>query len=864
MKHLQDSQILQALNLSKHSIVYIINISSHQGYISPSVEKLLGHPAENYYQDGFWESLIYPDDNAIIKDFFTRINEITEFEVTLRMKRLDGTYQYIINTGTINREGQDLISIIGNLAPLDEQKKYKKIIDFNNNYIETLFDNIGLIFYAIDKDFRIIAKNKLFDKLVWKRFETVYNIGDSIFSSKIPSPIIKTYKEAYNKCIKNGFFIQDFTLEGSDYKIAFSPIGRNKQVDGISVFLIDKKKERNISNITSFIKSAFETNKIDTKDVIYSLDKEFKFIVFNEPYANVYHSFFKKYPEIGQQTEFIKGDSSISINLANWYKKVLTGEHIDTVLYIGDQVIQLKISPIFNNNNNEISGLTTIGKDITLFNESQKRLIESEEKYKYVVDHVTDIVFQTNQEGTWTYLNRSWENIMEFSLEESIGSLFFKYLHPDDVEKNQILFTPLINKEKNYCSHEIRYITKSGNIKWIRVFATLLLDREGNITGTTGTLTDISKEKENSYRYELLSKNVNDLVCLLETDGTFLYVSPSISNLVGIPNNELIGKNVKQFIHPDDIDSVINFSKFQYESKNLDSYTTYRFKNMNEGYHWIETNAKIFYDDFYGRKLINASSRIIDERKILEQQLLASLEKERQLNQLKSKFVSMASHEFRTPMTAIKTSAELANIYLENNDEINIQKAKKHIQTIDEEIDRLTILINDILMLGKIESESFELTKSKYDISQTIKDIIKKQCELQDDNRKIKFEEEGVAKLIEFDRIFMNLIFENLISNAFKYSKNKKSPIVKVIHHTDKVEIFITDFGVGIPATEQGQMFKSFFRASNVQNIKGTGIGLVLVHYFVELHGGEVTFESKQNIGTTFKLVLPQDVSKNN
>ncbi len=528
---------------------------------------------------------------------------------------------------------------------------------------------------------------------------------------------------------------------------------------------------------------------------------------------------------------------------------------------MGNQMIHLKISPCYNNNN-EIFGLTANNKDITAQNESQKKLIESEEKYKYVVDHVTDIVFQTDQEGFWSYLNKAWETIMEFTIEESINTLFFTYLHPDDVEKNQILFSPLINREKNYCTHEIRYITKTGKIKWIRVYATLLLDIENNIKGTTGTLKDITIEKENTYRYELLSKNVNDLVCLLETDGTFLYVSPSFSILLGISIEEIIGKNVKHFVHPEDIDSIVNFSNSSYESKDLDSYTTYRFKNKNEGYHWIETNAKIFYDEFYGRKLINASSRIIDERKILEQQLLTSLEKERQLNQLKSKFVSMTSHEFRTPMTTIKSSAELAGIYLENEDALQVEKAKKHIRTIDEEIDRLSALINDILVLGKIESETFELHKGKFNISQTIQEVIKKQCDLQEDHRKVAFKEKGVVQLIEFDKTFMNLIIENLISNAFKYSKNRKGPKICVTYFPKKVEITITDYGIGIPKEEQSQMFKSFFRASNVQNIKGTGIGLVLVHYFIELHGGEVSFESNQNMGTTFKIIIPNTSSE--
>ncbi len=861
MKQINENQILNALNSTKHSVMYIGEYGKPMIYITPSVEKLMGYPVENFYQQGFWESLIHQEDVAIVNDFFTRINEISEFKVTVRAKKSDGAYISVINSGTVIKENDLIVSIIGNLYPLKEEKISKRVLDLNTHYAEILLDNIGLIFYAIDKEFRIISKNKLFDKWAWEKYEIIFQLGDSIFHPNIPDYLKQEYTIAYSKCMQTGFYTHRFSRNDKEYDIALTPIIIKNNVEGISVFHFDITTQKNLLNSAAYLNNALENKVNATQELNYTLDKEFKFISFNEAFSKLYISYLGKEPEIGKQTAFVIGDSPISVNLRNWYTKVLNGDLIDTVLYLGNQVIHLKISPCFNNTN-EICGLTAINKDITVQNESQRKLIESEEKYKYVVDHVTDIVFQTDQEGNWSYLNNAWKTIMEFSIEESVGTLFFHYLHPDDVERNQILFTPLINREKSYCTHEIRYITKSGKIKWIRVFATLLLDIENNIKGTTGTLKDITVEKENTYRYELLSKNVNDLVCLLETDGTFLYVSPSFINLLGISAEEMTGKNVKEFIHPEDIDSIIDFSNSQYNSKDLEGYTTYRFKNKNEGYHWIETNAKIFYDEFYGRKLINASSRIIDERKILEQQLLTSLEKERQLNQLKSKFVSMASHEFRTPMTAIKSSAELALLYLEKEDQLNLPKAKKHIQSIDEEIDRLTLLINDILMLGKIESDNFEINKSKLDIRQTLKEVIKKQSELQEDNRKIEFSEIGTATLIEYDNIFMTLIFENLISNAFKYSKNKKGPKISIHYLNDKVEINITDHGMGIPVQEQSQMFKSFFRASNVQNIKGNGIGLVLVHYFVELHGGEITFESKQNIGTTFKIILPHKIAE--
>ncbi|MEI8075165.1 MAG: PAS domain S-box protein [Bacteroidota bacterium] len=861
MRQMLEKTVFRTLDAIKHTVIYVGDENANIVYITPSVEHLLGFPTENYYKEGFWVSLMHPDDRVILNDFFTRIDEINEFKVTIRFKKSDGSYQSIINSGTIVREDNKFVSITGNLKKLKEDESNKTVLDISSSYSELLLDNIGLIFYAIDRDFRIVAKNKLFDKFVWERDKIIYKIGDSIFHPKIPKNIVKEYTKAYQHCMSNGFFTMLFPGEDREYEIAFSPILMKNTVEGVSVFQFNKSSDRNLLNTASYLSNAIENKGIAAQELIYTLDKDFKFISFNEPFSKLYFSFLNKYPINGQLNEFIHGDSIVSINLRNWYSKALNGDNIDTVLYLGDQIIHLKITPNYTTNQ-EICGLTAINKDITTLNESQKKLIESEDKYKYVVDHVTDIVFQTDQQGFWSYLNNAWKNIMEYEIAESVGTLFFNYLHPDDVERNQILFTPLINREKSYCTHEIRYITKSGNIKWIRVYATLLVDKEDNIMGTTGTLKDITLEKENSYRYELLSKNVNDLICLLETDGTFLYVSPSFSSILGYTLEELTRKNIKEFLHPEDKESIFSFSNDQNSSKNLVTYTTFRFKNKTGGYHWIETNAKVFYDDFYGRKLINSSSRIIDERKILEQQLINSLQKERDLNQLKSKFVSMASHEFRTPMTTIKTSAELAALYLDNHSESNIAKAKKHIHTIDGEIDRLSVLINDILLLGKIESETFKLNRDEQDIIQILNEVIKKQNGLQDDKRTTKLVVIGNPQLIEIDKNYIDLIFDNLLSNAFKYSKEKSSPEIKLQFLPEGIKVLIKDYGIGIPEVEQAQMFKSFFRASNAQNLKGTGIGLVLVHYFIDLHQGNVAFESIQNDGTTFTISLPYHATK--
>ena len=122
-------------------------------------------------------------------------------------------------------------------------------------------------------------------------------------------------------------------------------------------------------------------------------------------------------------------------------------------------------------------------------------LHESESRYRSLVDNLKEAVFQTDAEGLWTFLNPAWEEITGFSVKESLGKLFLDYVYPDDRELNQQRFTPLIERKKEYCRHEIRYCHKDGGFRWIEVFARLTLNQQGEVIGTTGTLMDISERK---------------------------------------------------------------------------------------------------------------------------------------------------------------------------------------------------------------------------------------------------------------------------------------------------------------------------------------------------------------------------------
>lgn len=241
----------------------------------------------------------------------------------------------------------------------------------------------------------------------------------------------------------------------------------------------------------------------------------------------------------------------------------------------------------------------------------------------------------------------------------------------------------------------------------------------------------------------------------------------------------------------------------------------------------------------------------IAERKRAEEEARRALERERELNELKSKFVSIASHEFRTPLSTVLSSASLIAQYRDKGD---LNKIDKHIQRIKSSVQHLTSILNDFLSLGKLEEGRIDVQKEETELFQLITEIIEEMKTQLKEGQHVNLRSEGPPRPAATDaRIMRNILF-NLLSNASKYSAPGKSIDISIHFWENHYEISIRDEGIGIPKADQKHMFERFFRASNSGNIQGTGLGLNIVKRYVELLGGEINFTSTEGVGTTFTL----------
>lgn len=243
----------------------------------------------------------------------------------------------------------------------------------------------------------------------------------------------------------------------------------------------------------------------------------------------------------------------------------------------------------------------------------------------------------------------------------------------------------------------------------------------------------------------------------------------------------------------------------------------------------------------------------MEQRKKVESQIRGMLEREKELGELKSRFVSMASHEFRTPLGGILSSASLISKYTTTEDQ---PKREKHVLTIKKLVKNLTNILNDFLSLDKLEQGKVYSASVQFDLNKLISELSEDMLETSDKNLTINYPKQAEISIIQDKEMIHNVLI-NLISNAIKYSPADSTVNIRSKVIGSSVEIEIEDQGMGIPEQDQKHLFERFFRAKNVMNLQGTGLGLNIVKRYLDIMGGSISFKSIENKGTTFTVVLP-------
>ena len=371
--------------------------------------------------------------------------------------------------------------------------------------------------------------------------------------------------------------------------------------------------------------------------------------------------------------------------------------------------------------------------------------------------------------------------------------------------------------------------------------------------------------------FNLLFEAVSEGVIVVNEKQKIVATNSSAEHIFEYRNRELLGSHLNTLIpskyhsiHKTHVDSFM-----MHKNKRQMGNTTevYGVKKSSEvfpvelGLNPFEVDGNdyvmvILVDITERKKYTENLEKTVEDR---TQQLREALKKEKDLNELKTKFLSLVSHEFKTPLSGIQSSAILLEKYHAPEHE---KKREKHIQTILNEVQFLNNILDDFLSIEKFESGKVKYSFSNFPLSKVLNEAIYESNMILKEGQRIKYPENIDAITMFYDEKILKLVLSNIITNAIKYSPEYSTIEIEIQHSDDCTNIVIKDYGIGIPKEDQKNIFSRYFRASNVTLIQGTGIGLNIAKGHIENLGGTIHFESEENKGSQFtiKLIQPQDL----
>lgn len=565
---------------------------------------------------------------------------------------------------------------------------------------------------------------------------------------------------------------------------------------------------------------------------------------------------------------------------------------------------------------------TGIVHDLTEQKEAEKALREEKEKAQMYFDLANTINVVLNPEGEIVELNNKGCAFIGQTEEEAIGQNWFN-LSVKGEERATIIgtFQRMMKEEIDLIPYyENAVYNQNGELCYFAWHNNLIRDREGKISGLITSGTDITerrlagqalkKEKERAQRYLDVA---NTIIVVLNREGKVELLNHKGSEILGYPEEEVLGADwFELVIDPEERPEVRQ--TFEQLMEGRPEATEYYESEIvtRRGRHQLIAWRNAVIQDEEGHptatissgvditeqraaerriekmnaeleqrvemrteelaeavnQLLNINKQLefeIQERKAAEtalrkseRELRRAYEREKELSELKSRFVSMASHEFRTPLSTILSSADIIEAYQKTEQQ---ERREKHTNRIKSAVANLTGILNDFLSLSRLEEGKIQHQPVEFEISHFChEEVIDELQGLLKEGQRIRCH--GIEeRKVYLDKKFLKNILFNLLSNAIKYSDPGDPIDLTMFLKNDQLLITVQDRGIGIPEEEQQHLFTRFFRAHNVENIQGTGLGLNIVKKYVELMNGHITFESKLGEGTTIEVEIPLEHS---
>ncbi len=479
-------------------------------------------------------------------------------------------------------------------------------------------------------------------------------------------------------------------------------------------------------------------------------------------------------------------------------------------------------------------------KELTFDNALQQQRIDSLQKTINKLILFSEASLQKEKEHVSANARTAANVLQRRAFRQEIRAL----INSIEKEENRLLTVRQIANMKSEAT-----VSNTFNTLVVLTFALL-------ISGFLMTLNYFNKRlkaeeelRKTNERFDMLVNNIKDFAMfMIDKNGIVLNWYSGIKRVKGYSGDEIIGKPVSIFYTEEDIKDGIPERNLQIAAENgFYEEEGWRVKRDGTKF-WADVVITAIYNDDGNVVGFTKVTRDFTLHKKAEDEMRHALEMAKELNTMKSSFVSMASHEFRTPLTSILTSAILVEQYKSEHEQ---EKRERHTKKIRASVSILTSILEEFLSLEKIESgklqpkiQTFNLREFATGICNDIKITAKP-------GQTIIYQHTGTEE-VNLDKSFMRYILTNLISNAIKYSPENTQVEVFINVQNNKILLRVKDNGIGISAEDQKRLFERFFRASNAGNIQGTGLGLHIIKRYVDMMNGTITLNSEPGKGTEF------------
>ncbi|MFW6359217.1 MAG: PAS domain S-box protein [Chroococcales cyanobacterium] len=489
-------------------------------------------------------------------------------------------------------------------------------------------------------------------------------------------------------------------------------------------------------------------------------------------------------------------------------------------------------------------------------------LRESQAQLQDLLDNAHDLIHSVSlKDGRFLYVNRAWRETLGYSESELTQLSIFDLLHPNSLPDYYKHFQALQTATKSGMERvEATLLTKGGKAVVVEGNINCRFEK-GIATATRGIFRDITERKqteealqESEQRFRQMAETIREVFWMSDPNHErMIYVSPAYEQLWGCSCQSLYDnpRSFVDMIHPEDCDRVLKAFPKQVEGKYDEEY---RLILPTGEQRWIRDRAFPILNAEAEVYRIVGIAEDITQYKWAEAEVRKALQQEKELNELKSRFISMTSHEFRTPLTAILGSTELLKYY---SDRWTHEKRLTFLERIYDNVQHMTQMLDDVLLLGQAEAGKLTLQPFPINVENFCQNFIDELAQGIGSQHQLIFSDRSQCQEFTIDEKMLRHILSNLFSNAIKYS-----PVNSVIELTLNCQshslcLQVRDEGMGIPPQDQPRLFDSFYRASNVSNIRGTGLGLSIVKMYVSLLNGTISVNSQVNQGTTFTVMIP-------